>query len=154
MIVNYRIYMCQFLRYSPDLYHNQLKTDRNHTDFGLFYTDNSCFPYILSWFCPVKYYFAISSANLAKGFFIANASSTTITVTIKNKPKAFPSRISNKPPYIACPMGVAHIPIHMAQDITFPIRLPGTIICKYDMICIEKNVARSIITKQLTIMIP
>ena len=96
----------------------------------------------------------VNSANLAKGFFIANASSTTITVTIKNKPKAFPSRISNKPPYIACPMGVAHIPIHMAQDITFPIRLPGTIICKYDMICIENSVARNIIIKQLTIMIP
>ena len=55
----------------------------------------------------------MSAANLEKGFFIANANSTTNTVTIKNKLKTFPFRISNKLPYIACPTGVAHIPMHI-----------------------------------------
>ena len=39
MIVDYRIYMCQFSRYLPYLYHNLIKTDRNHTDSGQFYTE-------------------------------------------------------------------------------------------------------------------
>ena len=56
-------------------------------------------------------------------------------------------------PYIAWPTGVAHITMHIAQEITFPSSSFGVRICKHDISCILKNEANIIMKNELAVII-